>query len=109
MTKAGKVEVYFEHLVDALKKRFYPAYQRAYQLEFDNLRMFPEESTRIFRERLETLFSKAYPEHDASDDRASILFHEDRLGGMFIKGLTLKLRKYLTERANIDSLGYTQL
>ena len=66
--------------------------------------MFPDESPRIFGERPETLFSKAYPEHDVSDDRASTLFREDRLEGMFTKGLTLKLRKYLSERDNIDSL-----
>ena len=35
LTKAGKVEVSFEHLVDALKKRFYTELsKRAYQLEF---------------------------------------------------------------------------
>ena len=104
------MEVSVEHLVDALNKRFYPELsKRAYQLEFDNLKMFPEESPRVFGERLETLFSKAYPEHDVSDDRASVLFRENRLGGTFVKGLTLRLRKYLSERDNIDSLGYTQL
>ena len=110
LTKAGKIEVSFEQLVDALKKRFHPELsKRAYQLELDSLKMFPEESPRIFGERLETLFSKAYPEHDASDDRASELFREDRLGSLFLKGLTLRLRKYLSERDNIDSLRYTQL